>query len=134
MSRNRKPTDAELEILQVLWQRGPSTVRAVNEALNRERNVGYTTTLKMMQLMTEKKMLSRNEEKRSHLYTPLIDQADAQNLLVDKLVKSAFGGSALKLVVSALGNVDTSKKELEKIRVLLDEIETQKGGSDESDR
>jgi predicted transcriptional regulator len=129
MSRNRKPTDAELEILQVLWRQGPSTVRQVNEALNRERNVGYTTTLKMMQLMAEKEMLSRDETRRSHLYAPLVQESDAQNLLVDKLVKSAFGGSAVKLVVSALGNVKTSEKELEKIRALLDDIEARKGGN-----
>lgn len=128
MMKNQKPTDAELEILQVLWRQGPSTVRQVNDVLNRTRRIGYTTTLKMMQLMTDKHMLGRNEEKRSHLYTPLIRESDTQNLLLDKLVKSAFGGSAVNLVMSALGNAETSKKELEKLRDLLDHIEAQAGG------
>ena len=127
--KKQKPTDAELEILHVLWANGPSTVRQVNETLNLNRKIGYTTTLKMMQLMTDKNMLSRNEERRSHLYTPRIKESDAQNLLLNKLVKSAFGGSALKLVVSALGNVKTSKKELTEIRNLLDRIEAREGGT-----
>ena len=127
--KKQKPTDAELEILHVLWANGPSTVRQVNETLNLNRKIGYTTTLKMMQLMTDKNMLSRNEDNRSHLYTPRIKESDAQNLLLNKLVKSAFGGSAVKLVMSALGNVETSRNELEKIRDLLDHMEARQGGT-----
>jgi len=126
--KNRQPTDAELEILQVLWRHGPATVRQVNDILNEQRKVGYTTTLKMMQIMTEKQILKRNEDRRSHLYSPKIHETDAQNLMLNKLLKSAFGGSALKLVVSALGNGKTSKKELQKIREFLDRMETQQGG------
>lgn len=122
-----KPTDAELEILQILWGCGPSTVRFVNDELNKKRKVGYTTTLKMMQIMRHKGILSRNEESRSHLYSAVLDKKNTQNLLLDKLVKSAFGGSALKLVVSALGNGKTSKTELAKIRTLIDKIESEKG-------
>lgn len=125
---NRQPTDAELEILQVLWRNGPATVRRVNDILNTRRKVGYTTTLKMMQLMTEKKLLKRNADKRSHVYAPVIKESVAQNLMLDKLVKSAFGGSALKLVVSALGNGRTSKRELREIRDLLDRMDEHRGG------
>jgi BlaI family penicillinase repressor len=122
-----KPTAAELEILQILWRNGPSTVRFVNDELNKERRVGYTTTLKMMQIMLDKGVLNRNEEKRSHLYSALIDEKDTQNLLLNRLVKSAFGGSALKLVVSALGNGKTSKTELAKIKKFISDIEAGKG-------
>ena len=125
---NRQPTDAELEILQVLWRNGPATVRRVNDILNEQRKVGYTTTLKMMQIMTEKKMLKRNADKRSHVYSPVIKESVAQDLMLNKLMKSAFGGSALKLVVSALGNGKTSKKELDKIREFLDRVEERHGG------
>lgn len=128
---NRQPTDAELEILQVLWRNGPATVRRVNDILNNQRKVGYTTTLKMMQIMTEKKLLKRNADKRSHIYAPVIRESVAQGLMLDKLVKSAFGGSALKLVVSALGNGRTSKRELQEIRELLDRME--KGPGEDHD-
>jgi BlaI family penicillinase repressor len=121
-----KPTDAELEILEILWRKGPCTVRFVNSELNSKRRVGYTTTLKMMQIMLDKGILSRNQEKRSHLYSALLDEKDTQNLLLNRLVKSAFGGSALKLVVSALGNGKTSKTELAKIKKFIDEIEAGK--------
>lgn len=123
-----KPTEAELEILQILWRNGPSTVRFVNDELNRNRKVGYTTTLKMMQIMLDKGILSRNDEKRSHLYSAILDEKWTQNLLLDKLVKSAFGGSALKLVVSALGDGKTSRDELAEIRRFIDDIEPKKRG------
>lgn len=123
----RKPTDAELEILQILWEIGPSTVRRVNDELNRIRKIGYTTTLKMMQIMLEKGMLSRNEDQRSHMYSALLNEKETQNLLLNKLVASAFGGSALKLVVSALGSGKTSKKELAKIKDFIDAIESRRG-------
>jgi predicted transcriptional regulator len=122
-----KPTEAELEILQILWRSGPVTVRFVNDELNKKRRIGYTTTLKMMQIMLEKGMLSRNEENRSHLYSPLLNENDTQNFLLNRLVKSAFGGSALKLVVSALGNGKTSKTELDEIKKFIDAIENGKG-------
>lgn len=128
MSRKvKKPTDAELEILQILWEKGPATVRLVNEELNRIRKIGYTTTLKMMQIMLDKGMLSRNEKKRSHLYSALLNEKETQNLLLNKLVASAFGGSAMKLVVSALGNGKTSKTELAKIKDFIDAIESRQG-------
>lgn len=125
--KSLKPTEAELEILQILWRNGPCTVRSINDELNRKRRVGYTTTLKMMQLMLDKGMLSRNQEKRSHLYSAVLDEKDTQNLLLKRLVKSAFGGSALKLVVSALGNGKTSKTELAEIKKFIADMEAKKG-------
>ena len=126
--KTMKPTEAELEILQILWRDGPCTVRFVNDELNRTRRVGYTTTLKMMQLMLDKGMLSRNQENRSHSYEALLDEKGTQNLLLNRLVKSAFGGSALNLVVSALGNGKTSKTELAKIKRFIADMEAKKGG------
>ena len=118
-----KPTESELEILQVLWQNGPSTVKIVNEKLNEKKEVGYTTTLKLLQIMNEKGLVERNENERSHIYSPLLKEADIQNLLLDRLLETAFSGSAAKLVMQALGRSNTSKDELKKIREYLNNIE-----------
>lgn len=122
-----KPTEAELQILQILWQNGPSTVRFVNEKLNEEKKTGYTTSLKTMQIMFEKKLVKRNEENKTHIYVAIVKEEDVQKHLLDKFLDSAFKGSAMKLVMQALGNRKTSKKELDEIRALLDKIE--KGGN-----
>ncbi|MEO1652234.1 MAG: BlaI/MecI/CopY family transcriptional regulator [Bacteroidota bacterium] len=121
-----KPTEAELEILQILWKHGASTVGFVNEQLNEKREVGYTTTLKTMQLMSQKGILNRDTSKRKHVYQPLISEEATQKGIVDRLLETTFGGSAMKLVMQALGNRKTSKEELEKIKSLIDQIE--KGG------
>ena len=118
-----KPTEAELEILQILWDSGPTTVRFVNDKLNLKKEVGYTTTLKIMQIMTEKNLLARDEENKSHIYSAVYKKDETQKVLLDKFLESAFGGSASKLVLQALGNRKTSKKEIEEIRKFLDEIE-----------
>ena len=118
-----KPTDSELEILQILWQSGPSTVKSVNERLNEKKETGYTTTLKLLQIMFEKELVIRNEEERSHVYSAAIEEGDIQKALVDRLLESAFSGSAAKLVMQAIGNSQTSKEELEQIRAYLTEIE-----------
>lgn len=118
-----KPTDSELEILQILWQNGPSTVKVVNEKLNEKKETGYTTTLKLLQIMFEKELVIRNEEERSHVYSAAIEESDIQKALVDKLLESAFSGSAAKLVMQALGNSKTSKEELDQIKSYLTEIE-----------
>jgi len=118
-----RPTEAELEILQILWKHGPCTVRFVNDQLNRKRTVGYTTTLKIMQLMFEKKLLERDETARSHLYLAVIKENETQGLLLDRFLETAFGGSALKLVMQALGNHKASKEEISQIRDLLDNLE-----------
>lgn len=123
-----KPTDSELSILQVLWKNQPCSVRFVNEQLNAQREagskkIGYTTTLKMMQLMTEKGILDRKIEGRKHTYTAIIQQSETQSVLLDDFLQSTFGGSAMKLVMQALGNHETSKEELDKIKALIDKIE-----------
>ena len=122
-----KPTDSELEILHVLWQHGPATVRAINDELGQRRGaeVGYTTTLKLLQLMLEKGLVRRDDEARSHVYRAAVREQDTQNLLIDKFVDAAFGGSALKLVMQALGSRKTSAEELTQLRRLLNDIEIQ---------
>lgn len=117
------PTDAELAILVVLWARGPSTVREVHEALLAERKTAYTTTLKIMQTMHDKGLLRRNDSQRSHVYRAAVAQRNVERSLVSDLVHKAFSGSAARLVQRALSSRKTSKKELDEIRALLDELE-----------
>ena len=121
-----KPTDAELEILQVLWQNGPSTVRFVNDELSKTKEVGYTTTLKIMQLMTEKNMVRRDESNRSHVYEALLKEEATQKQLLNKFLDTTFRGSASRLVMQALGSHQTTPEELNQIRELLNKLE---GGS-----
>ncbi len=118
-----RPTEAELEILQVLWQSGPATVRLVNDRLNEKRPVGYTTTLKMMQIMHDKGLLRRDERQRSHLYSPVIKERETQQILLNRFLESAFGGSAARLVMQALGNHQASREEIARIRAFLDQLE-----------
>lgn len=123
LSAAGRPTTAELEILNVIWTHGPSTVRFVNEQLNLDKNVGYTTTLKIMQIMAEKGLLKRDESQRSHLYGAAAPQAQVQKQLLDRLLEQAFGGSALKLVMQALGGHKATPEEISRIRELLDTME-----------
>jgi len=120
-----KPTEAELEVLQVLWQEGkPCSVRFVHDALQgRKKDAVYTTTLKIMQKMQEKGLLHREGQGRKHLYSPTVTEADTQQKLLDRFMKTTFGGSAMKLVMQALGNHKASQEEIEKIRQLLDQKE-----------
>ena len=118
-----KPTDSELEILAFLWQHGPSTVREVHNFLAKTKDAGYTTTLKLMQIMQEKGLLSRTEEGRSHIYTAQVSEEETQQSLLGRFVETAFRGSAAQLVMQALGNHRTSAEELEEIRQLLDNLE-----------
>ncbi|MCO4291739.1 BlaI/MecI/CopY family transcriptional regulator [Solitalea sp. MAHUQ-68] len=118
-----KPTDAELEILQVLWEYGANTVRFVNEHLNEKKETGYTTTLKLMQIMHGKEMLSRDDSNRTHIFDAAVKEEDIQKELLDKFLDATFRGSASKLVMHALGNSQTSKEELDQIRQLLDQLE-----------
>ena len=118
-----KPTDAELAILRVLWQLGPATVRQVQEALNQERETGYTTVLKLMQIMHEKQLLTRDERERTHVYRAALTEEQTQRQLVDHLLERAFGGSARQLVMQVLSTRKASSKELAQIRGLLDELE-----------
>src|ERR1700722_10088934 len=118
-----KPTDSELAILRVLWRLGPATVRQVHEELNRAQETGYTTVLKMLQIMTEKGLVKRDESERSHVYKPSCSEQSVQKQLVGHLLERAFGGSAQKLVLQALAAKKASPDELAEIRKLLDKME-----------
>ena len=115
-----RPTAAELAILRVLWDRGPSTVRQVNEVLSAARATGYTTTLKLMQIMAEKGLVTRDETDRTHRYTARLAQDRTQQQLVSDLIHRAFGGSASALVMQALSAESVSPEELDDIRKLID--------------
>ena len=128
--KRMKPTAAELDILRVLWDHGPSTVRFVNDILSEKKEVGYTTTLKIMQIMLEKGLLSREAVERKHIYTAAISEKEAQSIMLERILGAAFGGSASQLVMSALGNHKTSKEELKKIRKLIDQLENGSHGTD----
>ena len=120
---NYRPTEAELEILQVLWNEGSSSVRTVNEALNAHREVGYTTTLKIMQILVEKGLLIRNTESRTHIYEANVSEEVTQKKLLNRFVDAAFRGSAMKLVMQALGTHKASPEELKDIKALIREME-----------
>lgn len=122
-SKTTKPTDSELEILGVLWEHEPCTVREVNDLLSQKREIGYTTTLKLMQIMTEKGLLQRDTSKRTHVYSANVTEEETQKKLLDRFLETTFGGSAMKLVMQALGNKKSSKEEIQQIRDLLDEME-----------
>ena len=119
----RRPTGAELRILQVLWDRGPSTVREVYRILNSGRNVGYTTVLKLMQIMTDKSLVERDENCRPQLYRPRLPREQTERELIKDLVDRVFGGSARRLVMRALGEKKASPSELAQIEKLLNKME-----------
>ena len=122
-----EPTRSELEILQVLWMNGPSTVRFVNDKLNEQkREVNYTSTLKLMQIMVEKGILKRDESSMKHIYEPVQEEEKTKSFLLDRFVDSMFQGSASSLLMQLLGNKKTSKKELEKIRQLIEQYNNNK--------
>ena len=119
----QKPTASELEILQVLWTRGPSTVREVHEALSEQKSLGYTTVLKLLQIMTVKCTVRRNEDQRAHVYEACQPATETKRQLVGDVLQRVFEGSASELMIHALAGRRTSKKELEELRRLLDEYE-----------
>jgi predicted transcriptional regulator len=121
-----RPTDAELAILRVLWDRGPSTVRQVFEVLSEERELGYTTALKMLQIMDEKGLVQRDVTDRIHVFSATQTKGETQRNLLDDLLDKAFGGSSLNLVMQALATRKASRKELAEIRKMLDEAEGRK--------
>ena len=123
MARLPRPTESELAILRVLWTNGPSTVRQVNDVLSASRDTGYTTTLKLMQIMAEKGLVTRDERERAHVYAARLAEADTQRQLVKDLVERAFGGSAEKLVLQALISKRATPDEIARIREMLDEME-----------
>ncbi|MBN8681935.1 MAG: BlaI/MecI/CopY family transcriptional regulator [Chitinophagales bacterium] len=129
------PTDAELEILQLLWNKSPESVRYVNDHINSRRapeaQVGYTTTLKQMQVMLEKGLLRREIVERNHLYSPEVDRAQTQARVVQDLADLAFDGSASSLVLRALGSGNATPEELAAIKAMIAEMETRMGAKDE---
>ena len=118
-----RPTDGELAILRVLWDRGPSTVRQIHDVLCGEKDLGYTSVLKLLQVMTEKGLVNRDERERSHVYRVAQSAESTREHLVVDLLDRAFGGSAAQLVIQALSNRKTSREELVAIRALLDRAE-----------
>jgi BlaI family transcriptional regulator, penicillinase repressor len=119
-----EPTRSELEILQVLWEHGPATVRLVNEKLNEQkRAVQYTSTLKLMQIMAEKGILVRDESNMKHIYSPAMEEQKTKSFLLERFVDSMYNGSASSLMMQLLGNKKTSKKELQAIKDLLKKLE-----------
>lgn len=118
-----KPTESELEILSLLWELKEASVRQIHERLAETKDTGYTTTLKTMQIMHAKGMVTRDEENRSHIYKPATNQQETQNSLLKNLMSTAFGGSSKKLVMQALGQDNPSKDEIDEIRAFLDQLE-----------
>ena len=124
ITKKMEPTKSELEILQVLWKHGPSTVRFVNDTLNEQkREVHYTSTLKLMQIMAEKELLLRDESNMKHIYSAAVEEQKMKGLLLDKFVDNMYNGSAGSLVLQLLGNKKTSKKELQAIKDLLNKLD-----------
>jgi BlaI family penicillinase repressor len=124
-NKQMEPTKSELEILQVLWEKGPSTVREVNNELLKQKDVNYTTTLKLMQIMADKGILRRDESQMKHIYLVAEDEQKTKEHLLDKFVDSMYKGSASKLVMQLLGNKKTSKEDLQAIKNLLNKMENE---------
>jgi len=119
----QEPTAGELEILNVLWRLGSCTVRTVNDEINKTKEAGYTTTLKLMQIMFEKGLLKRNDDQRSHIYSAAVAKEETQQAIVGNVIDTAFGGSSAQLVMQALGGKKASKEEIDEIRKFLDDME-----------
>lgn len=126
-SKYIKPTESELEILQILWLNGTATVREVHEELSKTKDAGYTTTLKLMQIMHEKGLVKRDESMRTHIYQPAVNKEKTQKHLLGKMIDNLFGGSSSQLVLQALGNSNSkvSATELEEIQKLIDNLKKQ---------
>lgn len=117
-----KPTESELEILQLLWSKGLATVREVHEDLAQTKDVGYTTTLKLMQIMNEKGLVKRDDSMRTHVYQAAVNKEKTQKHLLGKMIDSLFGGSSTQLVIQALGEHKASPEELEKIQAIINDL------------
>ena len=120
-----KPTESELEILAVLWERGLASVREVHEELARNKDVGYTTTLKLMQIMNEKGLVKRDASVKTHIYQAAVSREKTQKHLLGKMIDGLFGGSSTQLVIQALGNHNASPEELDEIQKLLNDLKRQ---------
>jgi BlaI family transcriptional regulator, penicillinase repressor len=124
-TRYIKPTESELEILQVLWDRESASVRDVHEELAKRKDVGYTTTLKLMQIMHEKGIVKRDDSFKTHIYQAAVSKEKTQKHLLGKMINTLFGGSPTELVIQALGNHKASPEELNEIQHLLDNLKKQ---------
>ncbi len=121
-----KPTESELEILQVLWNERTATVRQVHEELSKTKESGYTTTLKLMQIMHEKGLVTRNDSSKTHIYQPAVSRENTQKQLLNKMIDTLFAGSSANLVMQALGGHNASEEELEKIQSLINQLKKDK--------
>ena len=122
LHKNNKPTESELEILQVLWEKQTATVRDVHEVLLNTKDAGYTTTLKLMQIMFEKGLVSRDSTSKTHIYKPAVTREKTQAIFLNKMIDALYSGSSAQLVMQALGNHKASKEELDEIRNYLKNI------------
>ena len=125
-SKNFKPTESELEILAVLWANKEATVRTVHEELTKTKEAGYTTTLKLMQIMHEKGLVTRNTDSKTHIYIPAIDKQKTQLQIVNKMISSLFAGSPADMVMQALGSNKTTAAELKQIETLIETLKSKK--------
>jgi predicted transcriptional regulator len=125
MSKQIKPTEGELEILQVLWEKKKATVREVHEIILQTKDAGYTTTLKLMQIMFEKGLVTRDDSAKTHIYQPNISKEKTQSQFVGKMITSLFGGSSSQLVMQALGSQSPTKEEIDEIQQYLNNLKNQ---------
>lgn len=121
-----KPTESELEILSVLWHKKNASVRTVHEELSKTKDAGYTTTLKLMQIMFEKKLVTRDDSNKTHIYAPAVTKEKTQKQFLNRMIDGLFAGSSADLVMQALGNANTTNAELDKIQHLIDELKLKK--------
>lgn len=121
-----KPTESELEILAVLWDRKNASVRTVHEELSKSKDAGYTTTLKLMQIMFEKKLVTRDDSNKTHIYAPAVTKEKTQKQFLNRMIDGLFAGSSADLVMQALGNANATNDELDKIQHLIDELKLKK--------
>ena len=121
-----KPTESELEILAVLWDRKNASVRTVHEELSKTKDAGYTTTLKLMQIMYEKKLVTRDDSNKTHVYAPAVTKEKTQKQFLNRMIDGLFSGSSAELVMQTLGHSNTSNAELDKIQQLIDELKLKK--------
>ena len=126
MSKTFKPTESELEILSILWEKETATVRDVHNIIIQTKEVGYTTTLKLMQIMHEKGMVTRDQSSKTHIYIPNFEQSKAQEQYVGKMIKTLFSGSTSQLVMQALGNHQPTQDDLDEIKQLIEQLEKSK--------
>jgi predicted transcriptional regulator len=126
MSKTFKPTESELDILSILWEKNSATVREVHEVIQQTKEVGYTTTLKLMQIMHEKGLVSRDESSKTHIYIPCFEKEKAQEQYVGKMIKTLFSGSTSQLVMQALGHHNANQEDLSEIKQLIATLEKRK--------